>query len=55
MRIRGLGGEVVARAGGTVVLTPGSEIYAALERGVIDTRRMVGLVRGHWDCPNRCR
>ena len=36
MRIPGLGGQVVARAGGAVVLTPGSEIYAALERGVID-------------------
>ena len=31
-----LGGKVVTRAGGTVVLTPGAEIYAALERGVID-------------------
>ena len=28
-----LGGKVVARAGGTTVLTPGNEIYAALERG----------------------
>jgi TRAP-type mannitol/chloroaromatic compound transport system substrate-binding protein len=36
MRIPGLGGQVVARAGGTVVLTPAGEIYAALERGVID-------------------
>jgi len=31
-----LGGKVGARAGGTVVLTPAAEIYAALERGVID-------------------
>jgi TRAP-type mannitol/chloroaromatic compound transport system substrate-binding protein len=31
-----LGGKVYVRAGGTAVLTPGSEIYAALERGVID-------------------
>jgi TRAP-type mannitol/chloroaromatic compound transport system substrate-binding protein len=31
-----LGGKVVARAGGTVVLTPAAEIYSALERGVID-------------------
>ena len=30
MRIPGLGGQVVARAGGTVVLTPGGEIYGAL-------------------------
>jgi TRAP-type mannitol/chloroaromatic compound transport system substrate-binding protein len=42
MRIPGLGGQVVARAGGTVVLTPGSEIYAALERGVIDAAEFVG-------------
>ena len=40
MRIPGLGGKVVAKAGGTVVLTPGGEIYAALERGVIDACRM---------------
>ena len=33
MRIPGLGGKVVAAAGGTVVLTPGGEIYTALERG----------------------
>jgi TRAP-type mannitol/chloroaromatic compound transport system substrate-binding protein len=31
-----LGGKVYVRAGGTAVLTPGAEIYAALERGVID-------------------
>ncbi len=42
MRIPGLGGQVVAKAGGTVVLTPGSEIYAALERGVIDAAEWVG-------------
>ena len=37
-----LGGLVIARAGGTAVLTPGSEIYAALERGVIDASEWVG-------------
>src|SRR5712692_8857239 len=42
MRIPNLGGLVVARAGGTTVLTPGSEIYAALERGVIDASEWVG-------------
>jgi TRAP-type mannitol/chloroaromatic compound transport system substrate-binding protein len=42
MRIPNLGGKVVARAGGTTVLTPGSEIYAALERGVIDAAEWVG-------------
>jgi TRAP-type mannitol/chloroaromatic compound transport system substrate-binding protein len=36
MRMPGLGGKVVAKAGGTVVLTPAADIYAALERGVID-------------------
>ncbi len=37
-----LGGKVVARAGGTVVLTPAADIYAALERGVIDASEWVG-------------
>ena len=31
-----LGGKVIDRAGGTAVQTPGAEIFAALERGVID-------------------
>ena len=38
----GLGGKVIARAGGTAVLTPGAEIYAALERGVIDAAEWIG-------------
>ena len=42
MRIPGLGGKVVTRAGGTVVLTPAAEIYAALERGVIDACEWIG-------------
>ena len=42
MRIPGLGGKVVARAGGAVVLTPAAEIYAALERGVIDASEWIG-------------
>jgi TRAP-type mannitol/chloroaromatic compound transport system substrate-binding protein len=42
MRIPNLGGKVYARAGATTVLTPGAEIYAALERGVIDTAEWVG-------------
>jgi TRAP-type mannitol/chloroaromatic compound transport system substrate-binding protein len=41
MRIVSLGGKVYARAGATTVLTPGSEIYAALERGVIDTAEWI--------------
>jgi TRAP-type mannitol/chloroaromatic compound transport system substrate-binding protein len=31
-----LGGKVIARAGATAVLIPGAEVFAALERGVID-------------------
>jgi TRAP-type mannitol/chloroaromatic compound transport system substrate-binding protein len=42
MRIPGLGGKVIAKAGGTVVLIPGGEIYAALERGAIDASEFVG-------------
>jgi TRAP-type mannitol/chloroaromatic compound transport system substrate-binding protein len=42
MRIVSLGGKVYAKAGATTVLTPGAEIYAALERGVIDTAEWIG-------------
>jgi TRAP-type mannitol/chloroaromatic compound transport system substrate-binding protein len=43
MRIgTGLGGKVYVKAGGAAVLTPGAEIYAALERGVIDACEWVG-------------
>src|SRR5262245_16540085 len=42
MRIVNLGGKVYARAGATTVLTPGSEIFAALERGVIDAAEWIG-------------
>ncbi len=42
MRIPGLGGKIVAAAGGTVILTPGGEIYTALERGTIDSTEWVG-------------
>jgi TRAP-type mannitol/chloroaromatic compound transport system substrate-binding protein len=42
MRIPGLGGKVVAKAGGTVVLLPGAEIFTSLERGVIDATEWVG-------------
>ncbi|MFK8054399.1 MAG: TRAP transporter substrate-binding protein [Woeseiaceae bacterium] len=42
MRIPGLGGEVFARAGGTPVLLPGSEIFTALQTGSIDATEWVG-------------
>jgi TRAP-type mannitol/chloroaromatic compound transport system substrate-binding protein len=42
MRIPNLGGKVYARAGATTVVTPLSEVYAALERGVIDVAEMIG-------------
>jgi len=38
----GLGGKVYVRAGATAILTPGAEIYAALERGVIDAAEWTG-------------
>ncbi len=41
-RIPALGGKAITRAGATVVLTPGGEIYTALERGVIDGSEWVG-------------
>lgn len=42
MRIPGLGGKVVAKAGGTVTLTAPPEIFTNLERGVIDAAEFVG-------------
>ncbi|QFT57002.1 TRAP transporter substrate-binding protein [Microbulbifer sp. THAF38] len=42
MRIPGLGGEVLNRAGGTAVTIPGGELYTALQTGVIDATEWVG-------------
>jgi TRAP-type mannitol/chloroaromatic compound transport system substrate-binding protein len=42
MRVVNLGGKVYARAGATTVQTPLAEVFAALERGVIDTAEFVG-------------
>jgi TRAP-type mannitol/chloroaromatic compound transport system substrate-binding protein len=42
MRIPGLGGKVLANAGGTPVLVSGGEIYTNLERGVIDAAEWIG-------------
>jgi TRAP-type mannitol/chloroaromatic compound transport system substrate-binding protein len=42
MRIPGLGGEVIQRAGATPVTMPGSEIYTSLQTGVIDAAEWVG-------------
>ncbi len=42
MRIPGLGGEVLERAGGTPVQLPGGEIFTALQTGTIDATEWVG-------------
>ena len=42
MRIPGLGGKVLTKAGGTAVLSSGNEIYTNLERGVIDATEWIG-------------
>lgn len=42
MRIPGLGGKVMAKAGAKPVLLSGGEIYSALEKGSIDAAEWVG-------------
>lgn len=42
MRIPGIGGEALRRAGGTPVSLPGAEIFTALETGSIDATEWVG-------------
>lgn len=42
MRIPGLGGNVLEKAGGSPVLLAGGEIYTGLERGVIDATEWIG-------------
>ncbi|NOY61957.1 MAG: TRAP transporter substrate-binding protein [Gammaproteobacteria bacterium] len=42
IRIPGLGGKVMAKAGANPVLLAGGEIYTALERGTIDATEWVG-------------
>jgi TRAP-type mannitol/chloroaromatic compound transport system substrate-binding protein len=42
MRIPGLGGEVLKRAGGTPVNMPGGEIFTSLQSGAIDATEWIG-------------
>jgi TRAP-type mannitol/chloroaromatic compound transport system substrate-binding protein len=42
MRIPGLGGDVLSRAGGSPVTLPGAEIYTALQTNLIDATEWVG-------------
>jgi len=42
MRLPGIGGEALARAGGTPVTLPGAEVFTALQTGVIDAAEWVG-------------
>ncbi|MDH5233285.1 MAG: TRAP transporter substrate-binding protein DctP, partial [Gammaproteobacteria bacterium] len=42
MRIPGLGGEVLKRAGGTPVNIPGGEIFSSLKSGAIDASEWIG-------------
>ena len=42
MRIPGLGGEVLKRAGGTPVTLPGGELFTSLQTGAIDATEWVG-------------
>jgi TRAP-type mannitol/chloroaromatic compound transport system substrate-binding protein len=42
MRMPGLGGEVLRRAGGTTVNIPGGELFTALQTGTLDATEWVG-------------
>jgi TRAP-type mannitol/chloroaromatic compound transport system substrate-binding protein len=42
IRMPGLGGKVMTKAGSVAVLSPGSELYTNLERGVIDAAEWIG-------------
>ena len=42
MRIPGLAGEIFSRAGAETVVLPGSDIFLALQQGVIDAAEWVG-------------
>ena len=42
MRIPGIGGEVLARAGGEPVLIPGGEVFTSLQTGAIDAAEWIG-------------
>lgn len=42
MRIPGLGGDVISRAGGVSVTMPGGELYTSMQTGVIDATEWVG-------------
>jgi TRAP-type mannitol/chloroaromatic compound transport system substrate-binding protein len=42
MRIPGIGGEVIQRAGATPVNIPGAELFTALQNGTIDAAEWVG-------------
>jgi len=42
MRMPGLGGKVISKLGATALLSPGSELYTNLERGVIDATEWIG-------------
>ncbi|MFT5367533.1 MAG: TRAP-type mannitol/chloroaromatic compound transport system substrate-binding protein [Candidatus Latescibacterota bacterium] len=47
MRMPGLGGKVISKAGGSAVLSAGGEIFTNLERGVIDATEWIGPYHDH--------
>ena len=49
MRIPGVGGEVLKRAGGIPVTLPGGELFTALQTGIIDATEWVGPYNDEWD------
>ena len=47
MRMPGIGGKVITKAGAAAVLTPSSEAFTSLQKGIVDAAEIVGPLRDY--------